>query len=132
MPKRRSSPLDVEVGRRIRVRRMDLGISQTALGDALGVTFQQVQKYEKGANRVSAGRLKQIAQKLDVPMAYFYDETPAKSPPGQAAFEFLDNAYTLRLVRSFSRIGNRHLRRQIVHMVETIAETTRKVGPTRP
>src|SRR4051795_8296778 len=71
--KRRGDPRDAEIGKRIRARRLERGLSQTELGQRLGVTFQQIQKYEKGANRVGAGRLQRIAEVLDVPITFFYD-----------------------------------------------------------
>jgi transcriptional regulator with XRE-family HTH domain len=122
MPRRRSSSVDHEIGRRVRLRRLDVGLSQTDLANALGLTFQQVQKYEKGANRISAGRLKDIARKLEVPMSYFYDEAVGSSPQSQSAFKFLDNAYSLRLIRSFARIKDRQVQQRIVEIVERLAK----------
>src|ERR1041385_4815801 len=70
------NPVDVHVGQRVRMRRVLLGMSQEKLGAALGLTFQQIQKYERGANRIGSGRLYQLAKVLDVPLSYFYDELP--------------------------------------------------------
>ena len=123
MVKHRSSQVDGEIGRRVRFRRLDLGISQTDLADFLGVTFQQVQKYENGTNRISAGRLKSIAEKLKVRIDYFYDDAVDGSAESQTVFKFLQNAYSLRLLRGFSRIQNKHVQRSIVEFVERLAET---------
>jgi transcriptional regulator with XRE-family HTH domain len=123
MVKHRSSQFDGEIGRRVRFRRLDLGISQTDLADFLGITFQQVQKYENGTNRISASRLKQIAEKLKVRMDYFYDDAIDGSAESQTVFKFLQNAYSLRLLRSFSRIHNKQMQLSIVEMVERVAET---------
>ena len=76
MPKKSPNPIDKHVGGRVRMQRMALGMSQEKLGDAIGLTFQQVQKYEKGANRISASRLQQIAHVLGVPVTYFFDGAP--------------------------------------------------------
>src|SRR5438045_5271403 len=76
--KRRAGPEDVEIGRKIRAPRLERGLSQTGLADGIGLTFQQVQKYEKGTNRVSAGRLQRIADMLDVPVVFFYRGMGAK------------------------------------------------------
>jgi transcriptional regulator with XRE-family HTH domain len=116
---------DVEVGRRIRVRRLECAMSQTALGDSLGLTFQQIQKYEKGMNRVSAGRLKQISTLLEVPMSFFYDSDDDK-PPGETAsptrlFDLLSRRDTLRLVAAFDRVTSRDMRRSLVQLIEKIA-----------
>src|ERR1700710_1803567 len=94
---------DVEVGQRIRARRMAKGMSQTELGALLGVTFQQVQKYEKGVNRVGAGRPGRVAEALDVPVSFFFGGTDLGSDDTRAILGFLDTAYSLRLLRAFSR-----------------------------
>src|SRR5947207_4631125 len=80
MAKKAPNPIDKHVGSRVRMRRMMLGMSQEKLGDALSLTFQQVQKYEKGANRIGASRLQQIAAILDVPVSFFFEGAPAVSP----------------------------------------------------
>jgi transcriptional regulator with XRE-family HTH domain len=116
---------DVEVGRRIRARRLECGMSQTALGESLGLTFQQIQKYEKGMNRVSAGRLKQISGLLQVPMAFFYDSDDDKQTNEAAApsrlFDLLSRRDTLRLVAAFDRVTSAGMRRSLVELVEKIA-----------
>ena len=112
---------DVDVGLRIRARRMAKGMSQTELGEQLGVTFQQVQKYEKGVNRVGAGRLVRIAEALDVPVSFFFGATDVGSEETRAILGFLDTGYSLRLLRAFSRIPPGPVQRAVVELVESIA-----------
>jgi transcriptional regulator with XRE-family HTH domain len=112
---------DIEVGQRIRARRMAKGMSQTELGSLLGVTFQQVQKYEKGVNRVGAGRLVRVAEALDVPVSFFFGATDAGSEDTRAILGFLDTSYSLRLLRAFSRIPHGEVQRAVVDLVESIA-----------
>jgi transcriptional regulator with XRE-family HTH domain len=112
---------DIEIGRRIRARRIAQGMSQTALGHRLGVTFQQVQKYEKGINRVGAGRLVRVADALDVPVSFFFGGTQSESVDTRALMGFLDSAYALRLLRAFSRVSEPNLQRSLVELVERIA-----------
>jgi transcriptional regulator with XRE-family HTH domain len=112
---------DIEVGQRIRARRMAKGMSQTELGNLLGVTFQQVQKYEKGVNRIGAGRLVRIAGSLDVPVSFFFGGTDAGSEDTRAILGFLDTSYSLRLLRAFSRIPPGSVQRAVVDLVESIA-----------
>jgi len=124
--------VDTHVGRRVRMRRMMLGMSQTNLGDAIGVTFQQVQKYEKGTNRIGAGRLQQISSALQVPPAFFFDGAPhviagqiaadAASATDEIA-AFMATRDGLALAKAFMRIRNVALRRQIVELVEEIDQT---------
>jgi transcriptional regulator with XRE-family HTH domain len=123
---RRTEAWDVEVGRRIRARRMECRLSQQELAQGLGITFQQVQKYEKGANRVSAGRLQRICNLLQVPITFFYDsDAPARS--GQThlkptrLFNLLESRDTLQLAMAFNRISNRNFRRALVRLVENVA-----------
>jgi transcriptional regulator with XRE-family HTH domain len=114
---------DIEVGQRIRARRMAKGMSQTELGNMLGVTFQQVQKYEKGLNRVGAGRLVRVAEALDVPVSFFFGSTDANAgaEDTRAILGFLDTSYALRLLRAFSRIPNATVQRAVVELVESIS-----------
>ena len=112
---------DVEVGQRIRARRMAKGMSQTELGTMLGVTFQQVQKYEKGVNRVGAGRLVRVAEALDVPVSFFFGATDSGSEDTRTILGFLDTSYSLRLLRAFSRIKQTEVQRAVVDLVESIA-----------
>src|SRR5437870_4525439 len=108
---RRPDRHDEEVGRRLRARRLERELSQTQLGEQIGVTFQQLQKYETGANRISAGRLQRAAEALGVPMTFFFEESvPARKgrseslPEGlpPTAFEFLNSSHAIRLVKAFS------------------------------
>lgn len=117
---RRIEPHDVEVGRRIRVRRLERQMSQTELADQLGVTFQQVQKYEKGVNRVGAARLQRIADALDVPILFFFSAGDRGSPQ-QAIMPFLETAHAVRLMRAYARISDPAVQRSILDLVERIA-----------
>ena len=128
--KKAPNPIDKHVGSRVRMRRMMLSMSQEKLGDALGLTFQQVQKYEKGTNRIGASRLQQISQILQVPVAFFFEGAPnlhphpdgMKEAPSPAYIsDFLATSEGLALTRAFTRIKNAKLRRRIVDMVEEIA-----------
>ena len=116
---------DMEVGRRIRAQRLVRGLSQTDLGKSLGITFQQVQKYEKGANRVGAGRLTRIAEVLNVPVAFFFSSIEqGGAGPGRDASEalgFLETAGAVRLVRAYSDIRDVDVRRALVDLAESIA-----------
>ena len=110
---------DIELGRRIRLRRVEIKISQSELADKLGVSFQQVQKYEKGVNRVGAHRLQQIASALDVPMTFFYDGD-GKTREVESLL-FLDSSFSLRLLRAYSKIKDQVVQRQLVSLIESIA-----------
>ena len=123
------NPVDKFVGSRVRMRRMMLGMSQEKLADALGLTFQQVQKYEKGTNRISASRLQAISQILEVPVHFFFDGVPrsgkgaqglADSPSPAYVTDFLTTSDGLALVKAFVRIKDAAVRRSIVRMVEAI------------
>ena len=126
MPKS-PDPTDKHVGTRVRMRRLMLGMSQTKLADALGISFQQVQKYEKGVNRISASKLQQISDFLTVPVPFFFESLPGLSNkpaktggavlPGDV-FQFLATNDGLSLTRSFTRISSPQLRRCIVSLVE--------------
>jgi transcriptional regulator with XRE-family HTH domain len=127
-PKRAPDPVDRHVGSRVRMRRLMLKMSQEALGDALGVTFQQVQKYEKGVNRVSASRLQQIAKLFRVSVPFFFDGAPGgadgASGTPSAVNEFFATFDGLALARAFMRIRDARLRRAIVGLVEDCAART--------
>lgn len=117
---------DKHVGARVRMRRMMLHMSQSALGEGLGLTFQQIQKYEKGTNRISASRLQQLSGILDVPVHFFFEGVPGggkgyKTSSPDHIFECLGTADGLALVGAFTRIPDAALRRTIVRMVEAIA-----------
>lgn len=129
MVKKSPNPTDKHVGSRVRMRRMMLGMSQEKLGDALGLTFQQVQKYEKGTNRIGASRLQQISHILQVPVSFFFDGAPnsmaagsmAEAPSPAYVSDFLATSDGLALTKAFMRIKDAKLRRRIVELVEQIA-----------
>jgi transcriptional regulator with XRE-family HTH domain len=110
---------DVEFGKRIRLRRVGMKMSRDELGKELGVSFQQIQKYEKGVNRVDAARLQQIATALDVPVTYFYDGD-GKTREVESLL-FLDSSFSLRLLRAYSKVKNQAVQRQFVSLIERIA-----------
>jgi len=124
------NPVDKYVGSRVRMRRIMLGMSQEKLGEALGLTFQQVQKYEKGTNRVGASRIQQISEILQVPVSFLFEGGPSGtisnaglgegSSPTYVA-DFLATSEGLALTRAFTRIMDGRLRRSIVELVEQIA-----------
>jgi transcriptional regulator with XRE-family HTH domain len=115
---------DMEVGRRIRAQRLVRGLSQTDLGRSLGITFQQVQKYEKGANRVGAGRLTRIAEVLTVPVAFFFGDhgSSGKADEASEAMSFLETAGAVRMVKAYARISDADIRRALVDLAESIAD----------
>ena len=132
MPRSAINPTDRHVGSRLRMRRLMLDMSQTEIADAVGLTFQQVQKYEKGSNRVSASRLQHISQILQVPVPFFFEGAPAAtgirpsagvtaeaSSPSYVA-DFLATSEGLSLVKAFVCIEDPKLRRAIVRLVEEI------------
>jgi transcriptional regulator with XRE-family HTH domain len=131
MAKKAPNPTDKHVGARVRMRRMMLGMSQEKLGDSLGLTFQQVQKYEKGANRIGASRLQQIAQILQVPVSFFFEGAPnapghvadglSEAPSPAYVSDFLATSDGLALTKAFMGIKDAKLRRRIVDLVEQIA-----------
>jgi len=130
---RRPNPIDVHVGNRVRLQRMLIGISQEKLGERLGLTFQQVQKYEKGINRIGASRLFELSRVLGVPVQFFYEDAPAigsqQSAPGFAerssdshVFEFLSSREGLELNRAFSRITDPKVRKSVLDLVRSLAD----------
>ena len=132
MAKKAPNPIDKHVGSRVRMRRMMLAMSQEKLGDALGLTFQQVQKYEKGTNRIGASRLQQISHILQVPVSFFFDGAPiiagmpqlegvSEAPSPAYVSDFLATSDGLALTKAFMRIDDSKLRRRIVDLVEQIA-----------
>jgi transcriptional regulator with XRE-family HTH domain len=116
---RSTGKYDNELGKRIRLRRVELGISQSELADKLGVSFQQVQKYEKGVNRVGAARLQQVATALDVPVTFFFDGD-GKSREVESLL-FIDSSFSLRLLRAYSSVQSQAVQRQFVSLIESIA-----------
>src|SRR5579864_4822624 len=132
MAKKAPNPIDKHVGSRVRMRRMMLSMSQEKLGDALALTFQQVQKYEKGTNRIGASRLQQISQILQVPVAFFFEGAPhlaegvvvdalETAPSPTYVSDFLATSDGLSLTKAFMRIPDPKLRRRIVDLVQQIA-----------
>jgi len=130
---RRPNPVDIHVGNRVRLQRMLMGISQEKLGERLGLTFQQVQKYEKGINRIGASRLFELSRVLGVPVQFFYDDAPLGTPahattpgfaersPDSHVFEFLSSREGLELNRAFSRITDPKVRKSVLDLVRSLA-----------
>lgn len=135
--KKAPNPIDRHVGSRVRMRRILLGMSQEKLGEALGLTFQQIQKYEKGTNRIGASRLQQISRTLNVPPAFFFDGAPvhdiagsengtdhlavAESHNSNFVLDFVATAEGLHLNKAFARIRDQKVRRRIIDLVESLA-----------
>lgn len=129
-------PVDKHVGGRVRMRRILVGMSQEKLGEAIGLTFQQVQKYEKGTNRISASRLSQIAQVLGVPVTFFFEGAPverlegetgmAEGPQADFSFDLLSSPEGVQLAKAFMSIDDAKVRRRVVDLVSTLVEGTRK------
>lgn len=139
MPRKRERALDAYIGARVRLRRLMLGMSQENLSGKLGVTFQQVQKYEKGLNRISASRIYELAQALSVPVSYFYDglDDPEPSyngaiseegmrddPPVAPLMEFMSSGAGVELNQAFLRIDDDNMRRRLLAMVSDIARVS--------
>ncbi|MBB4211101.1 transcriptional regulator [Rhodothalassium salexigens] len=124
-------PIDVHVGSRVRLRRTLLGMSQEKLGTALGLTFQQIQKYERGANRIGSSRLYRIARILEVPVSFFFDDMPeqivttqpglAEEPPEPFETDYLSRRETLELVRAYYRIEDPKLRKRFFELLRSVA-----------
>lgn len=126
-PVRKPNDVDAHVGARLRQRRMLLGISQEQLAEMLGLTFQQVQKYERGTNRVSASRLFQLARSLDTPITWFFEDIESDKAAAKAASETdegdpMSRRETLELVRVYSRIDDRKVRKKLYEMAKALAE----------
>lgn len=129
MPKKQANPVDAHVGHRVRLRRMLIGMSQERLGELLGLTFQQVQKYEKGINRIGAGRLFEVAGILGVPISFFYEDADANGSPSgfseagepPPVMEFLASGEGLQLSLAFMRIKDVKVRRRILDLVRSLA-----------
>ena len=124
---RRADNRDAEVGRRVRSRRLECRLSQTELADRIGVTFQQVQKYEKGVNRIGAGRLQRISEALEVPISFFFGggATGASSREQagtESVFGFMQTSGSVRIVKAFHKIKSRKARQLLVEMAEELAD----------
>jgi transcriptional regulator with XRE-family HTH domain len=130
------NPVDIHVGSRLRLRRTLLGMSQEKLADSLGLTFQQVQKYERGANRIGASRLHQLARILEVPVSFFFEEmapsrsagTSVETPDGSTRFghDPMTRRETLELVRAYYRIPDEKVRKRIFEMVKAVAAASER------
>ena len=121
--KRRAGAEDVEIGRKIRALRLERGLSQSGLADGIGLTFQQVQKYEKGANRVSAGRLQQIADMLEVPVTFFYGGLGIRAKKAETrgtGLAFLQTKGAIRLMRAYTEISSRTTKYALVVLAESL------------
>jgi len=124
LPKRRPTAEDVEIGRKIRALRLQRGVSQSELAKGIGLTFQQVQKYEKGTNRVSAGRLQQIADFFNVQVMFFFDGMSTKSKRKEqpdSSFALLQTKGAIRLLRALAGIGSRATKYALVVLAESLA-----------
>jgi transcriptional regulator with XRE-family HTH domain len=135
MPAKPPNPVDVHVGGRVRMRRIEIKMTQETLGDHIGLTFQQIQKYEKGMNRIGASRIQQIARVLKVPASYFFEDAPGGGEDdGQTMtggfLEFLGTRDGQTLIESFSKISDAELRRSVVNLVQRMATT--QTPPTKP
>lgn len=130
--KKKPNPTDTHVGGRIRLRRNMLGMSQEKLGENLGITFQQIQKYEKGTNRVGASRLQAIASILGVPVAFFFEDLPGQDAASGSGFaedsttglamEFCTSAEGLQLNRAFVKISDPKVRRRIIDLIKSLGD----------
>ena len=127
MPKKQANPIDIQVGNRVRIRRMLIGMSQERLGDLLGLTFQQVQKYEKGVNRIGAGRLFEVSRILNVPVDFFYEGVAAQLAGGEPegtppVMEFVSSGEGLQLSLAFMKIKDAKVRKRVLDLVKSLAE----------
>jgi transcriptional regulator with XRE-family HTH domain len=130
VPKKQANPIDAQVGNRVRLRRMLIGMSQEKLGELLGLTFQQVQKYEKGVNRIGAGRLFEISRILGVPIDYFYEGVSghgglagfADSEAAPPVMEFIASGDGLQLSLSFMRIKDPKVKKRVLDLVKSLAD----------
>lgn len=137
MPPGVPNPVDIHVGARVRLRRTLLGLSQEKLGDAVGLTFQQIQKYERGVNRIGSSRLFQFSRILDVPVSYFFEDLPdaVKTPEGQMEWGMADQTpqelgpnpmarrETLELVRAYYKITDPKVRKRVFELTKTLGKT---------
>jgi transcriptional regulator with XRE-family HTH domain len=123
---RRVVARDKEIGQRVRVRRLEKGMSQTEMGNQLGVTFQQVQKYENGVNRISASRLQRVAEVLDVPITFFFEI--ARTPSGNEPLAYLQTEGSMRLVMAFAEIASGQARHALVEIAEHLARASKSAS----
>lgn len=136
----RPNPVDVHVGARVRLRRTLLGMSQEKLGEAIGLTFQQIQKYERGANRIGSSRLFDLSRVLDVPVSFFFDDMPdtvaasspaqirgmAEAPAEYSGADPMAKRETLELVRAYYRIRDPQVRKRLFEMAKTLGAAEEK------
>ncbi len=135
------NPVDVHVGSRVRLRRMLVGFSQEKLGRSMGLTFQQIQKYEKGVNRIGASRLYKLSQVLDVPVGFFYEgmnQMEGSAIPGMAEekseeflYEFLNTRDGLELNRAFVKVSDASIRKSVIDLVRSLGRANSKTRPPR-
>jgi len=134
--KKSPNPVDIHVGGRVRLRRMLVGLSQEKLGDSMGLTFQQIQKYEKGANRIGASRLYKLSQVLEVPVGFFFEglnhaegAVPAGMAEGDAEsflYEFINTRDGLELNRAFVKISDADVRRSVINLMRSLGREAAK------
>ncbi len=141
---RKPNPVDVHVGSRVRYRRMIIGMSQEKLGEKMNLTFQQIQKYEKGTNRIGASRLFQLAKILEVPVGYFFEDAFASSTPSHAStglhepeqesflLDFLNSREGLDLNKAFAKIQDPKVRRRVIDLVRALSEEKPEVKDGQP
>ncbi|MBB3952227.1 helix-turn-helix domain-containing protein [Aureimonas jatrophae] len=128
--KKKPNPIDIHVGARVRLRRTMMGMSQEKLGEHLGITFQQIQKYEKGTNRIGASRLQKIAEVLNTPVSYFFEGAPGddekadglREPSADYIVDMLSTGESMQITRAFSRIRNPKIRRRLLDLVRSLAD----------
>jgi len=127
MSARSPNKTDVYIGKRIKMQRLARGLSQTDVASRLGITFQQIQKYERGVNRVGAGRLQEIANLFSVTPAFFFEDgtrhKPGQSEEASETTELLANKYNLALAQAYNKIRSRNVRRNVLELVEGLAES---------
>jgi len=137
MLKKLPNPIDRHVGSRVRMQRMLAGVSQEKLGEALGLTFQQIQKYEKGTNRISASRLQQIAKMLGVPVSFFFEGAPGGEVTADGftdaaatayVADFLATSEGIQLSKAFVRIKSPRIRRRVIDLVEALAHDSGEIA----
>ena len=135
--KKKPNPVDIHVGSRVRLRRTMLGMSQEKLGESLGITFQQIQKYEKGSNRIGASRLQRMSEVLNVPVSFFFEDAPGgqsgenglQEPSGpDYVVDFLSSSEGLQLNRAFVKISDPKVRRRIIDLVRSLGDTADTPG----
>jgi transcriptional regulator with XRE-family HTH domain len=132
MPPKPPNPIDVHVGSRVRMWRTERNISRITLGEALGLTVQQIQKYEKGTNRIGASRLQQICSVLEIPVSSLFEGAPGSSPRQsgmpQDIIDFMESEEGIRFVAAFTGITDRKMRRGIVRLTSRIAEQVGRIS----